>query len=138
MKKLEDLNVLFFGDSNTSNYFKCKKYHVEKHPGLKMFEPMFNFHLQTALQEDQYDLIVICIGGNDIGDREPIENVKKGYQNLKRNLGILHVNNLIVGPYSPDLDISEFPTMDGLHLHQQMLDYVGILLSKKIELLNKN
>lgn len=60
------MEVLFFGDSNTKIFVDLGTNILDRHSGLFVRESMFEFLLDVAL-EDEYDLIICCIGHNDWG-----------------------------------------------------------------------
>ena len=99
------MNILFFGDSNTHAYIDCKS-HVERHPGL-MIDSTFWFLLETALDEDLYTKVVICIGSNHAG-------ATKDELNVLYNTIRAYTRVIIVGPYG-DIDTRNLDTVDGVH-----------------------
>ncbi len=60
--------ILIFGDSLVDGLqFNCN-FHIEKFPGITSEQLLRNdFDLNFYLDEDNYDVVIIIIGSNDLG-----------------------------------------------------------------------
>ena len=114
------MNILFFGDSNTHAYSECKS-HVERHPGL-MIDTTFWFLLETALDEDLYTKVVICIGSNHAGATK--DELTALYDSIQA-----YTKVIIVGPHG-DIDTRNLETVDGVHYSESAKN----VISKKLKL----
>ena len=126
-------NILFFGDSNTENYLPSFyqennniRAHVENYPGLRLSEAMFDFYFTEALRDDDYDLVVLSIGTNDVGPKKQLESL---YKIVKNNT---YQSLIIVGPYG-DIDTLEMSKTDGVHFDENAVKLIGEKLIKLIE-----
>lgn len=104
--------ILFFGDGFTTNY-EIDGYwsqndvdvSVQRYPDLKLFDTRFYTFLELLTIHNDYDLIVISIGSNDVRNGKNAEQLKKAYFKVKTNNGFDKV--LIVGPHG-DIDTNRF------------------------------
>lgn len=120
------MNILFFGDSNTHIY--CDgNFTLEKHAGLFMKEDMFDFYFNIAL-EDDYDLVVCCIGHNDWGTGSAKHELQSGYKKIKQ----MHKNIIIIGPYG-DIDTRGLETSDGIHFTDKSKQIIKENIKEKID-----
>lgn len=80
--------VLFFGDSLFSGLeFKNRNYHVESCPGKlasDIGEP-----LSILLEEDCYDIVVLCFGINDLGHgtlpQDVVDSLTKAHHLIRKH-----------------------------------------------------
>ena len=129
-------NILFFGDSNTQNYLPNSyletnnvKAHVENYPGLRLAEAMFDFYFTEALKDDDYDLVILSIGTNDIGGGMSKKQLESLYKIVKNDI---YQSLIIVGPCG-DINTLGLSTTDGVHFDKNAVKLIGERLIKLIE-----
>ena len=114
------MKILIFGDSNAQDYFDKYDITVENHPGLKIDES-FWFFLDAALADDEYNYLIISIGGN-----HPGEDLSAQFERIKT---VSSVPTFVVGPHA-DVDTCTLSKKDNVHLSDAAVQLTGRLLER--------
>ncbi|AVL94470.1 hydrolase [Moumouvirus australiensis] len=138
--------ILIFGDSLASGLYLNDDQHIEKFPGSTSEQLLYNdFGLDFYLNEDNYTIVIIIVGSNDLGhdldENEVIRNIISLHQIAwNRNIKTVVVglsNKNFNGKLLTELDkydsrkynycnylenLSAEKTIDGLHLTSSAKD----------------
>lgn len=96
--------VLIFGDQSCVDYLADiaappHRTFVEAHDGLAGCDPIFDFLLDLALDEQHYDILVVSIGANDLLDGGRTEcDVRERQRQIATLYGTRVDRVLVVGP----------------------------------------
>jgi hypothetical protein len=140
------MKVLVFGDSNADDYFRCadgggdpeRSVSIDYNPGLTYFanKDHYRFLLETALQEDAYDTIVISCHTNDLAHgctKEQLHQSEKEVLAFVRRYehfsGQVPSRVLFVGPEASHINTALMSKRaDNTHLDDTSRQDIGLLL----------
>ena len=130
--------ILIFGDSNTSNKIipenSSNIFIVEKHSGLTLHDPSFDFLLSTS-----YDLIkpyklILFAGSNDVALGYSYDEIEKKIKEIKDNYGDFILISNHFSDHVPCIDIYHLTTIDGIHLNDESYEIIKNELIKLLKL----
>lgn len=110
------MKCLIFGDSNTTDFITNDNVTIEKHYGLGIFDPMFTFLFEDAIKQDNYEMVILCIGTNDIGKGYTIYELKEKINNLDSKI-------ITIGP-GGTINTAKLKTIDGVHFTKKSINKI--------------
>ncbi|AEQ32797.1 SGNH hydrolase-type esterase domain-containing protein [Megavirus chiliensis] len=153
--------ILIFGDSLVDGLQLNCNFHIEKFPGITSEQLLRNdFDLNFYLDEDNYNVVIIIVGSNDLGygisNNEIINNIislhqiawnrniktiviglsdKKFNKELSKKLEKYDSTKFLFCDYLENISIDK--TIDGLHLTLDAKHKFSNQLQKLIKKINK-